>query len=155
VRATSGDDGRFAFTLTPSERHGMREYKTWYQVMATAAGHGCDWVLVGPAGKELTLRLVKDVPIRGRILDPDGRPVAVARLTVIRLSAPRGALDGYLDWSRRGGTLERYEFARSWEGPPAGAPAVLTTGADGRFRLAGVGRERIVSLCVQGPGIAT
>jgi hypothetical protein len=36
-----------------------------------------------------------------------------------------------------------------------GQPAVLTTGADGRFRLAGVGRERLVQFRVEGPGIAS
>ena len=31
----------------------------------------------------------------------------------------------------------------------------VTTGADGRFRLTGIGRERVVSLWIEGPTIAT
>src|SRR5262249_23265962 len=90
VRATSGDDGRFAFTLTRSERGAIRAGNLKYQVMAIAWGHGCDWVAVGPAKAELTLRLVKDVPIRGRILDPDGKPVAGARIKITSMSAAKG-----------------------------------------------------------------
>src|SRR5262249_1827115 len=42
-----------------------------------------------------------------------------------------------------------------WYGPLPGQPAVLTTGADGRFRLAGAGRERVVHFRIEGPGIAS
>jgi RNA polymerase sigma factor (sigma-70 family) len=148
-QAKSGPDGRFRFTVPRSALE-----KSPCQVMAVATGHGCDWVAVGPAKAELTLRLVKDVPVRGLILDPDGKAVAAARLRVTGLSAPKGDdLAGYLEAVRK--EDYRYAFARDWSGPLPGQPAVLTTGADGRFQLAGVGRERIVRLHVEGPAIAT
>src|SRR5262249_29707754 len=101
----------------------------------------------------LTLRLVQDVPIRGRILDPDGRPVAGARLTVEYLGGPRGDdLGDYLKERRKGFGLR---YAKVWNGPLPGSPAVLTTGADGRFTLTGAGRERIVFFRIEGPGIAS
>ena len=51
------------------------------QVVALAEGYGPDWAELRFAGKmaELTLRLAKDdVPIQGRILDLQGKPVADA-----------------------------------------------------------------------------
>jgi protocatechuate 3,4-dioxygenase beta subunit len=153
VRATSGDNGRFGFTFTQSELDKTNSDNLPAQVMAVAEGHGCDWVKAGPATEDLTLRLVKDVPISGSILDPDGRPVAGAKLTVKDLCAAQGDdLGSYLKEARMGGG---YAFAKVWHGPLPGQPAVPTTGADGRFRLAGVGRERVVNFQVEGPAIAS
>jgi RNA polymerase sigma factor (sigma-70 family) len=148
-QATSGPDGRFRFAIPRSALE-----KSPPQVMTVARGYGCDWVPVGPAKAELTLRLVKDVPVRGRVLDPDGKPVAGAKVRVTGVSAPRGDdLGGYLEAIRK--EDHGYAFAKSWTGPLPGQPAALTTGADGRFRLAGIGRERVVRLHVEGPAIAT
>jgi protocatechuate 3,4-dioxygenase beta subunit len=145
-QARSGPDGRFRFAAPRSEGPSV-------QVMAVAEGHGCDWVPVGGAGEELTLRLVKDVPVRGRILDPDGTPVAGARLTVTAVSAPKNEdLGEYVEAVRKGGD---YVFASDWAGPLPGRPGVLTTGADGRFTLAGVGRERVVRFYLEGPSLAS
>jgi protocatechuate 3,4-dioxygenase beta subunit len=151
LQATSGRDGRFRFAISRSElAKGSAEWSP-SQVMAVAEGYGCDWLAVGPAEEELTLRLVKDVPITVRILDPDGRPVAGARLTVISVFAPQD-LGSYLAANRKG---EGYTLTKSWDGPLAGRPAVATTGADGRFRVAGAGRERVVGVRLEGPAIAS
>jgi RNA polymerase sigma factor (sigma-70 family) len=153
VRATTWDDGRFKFVVEKSELDVVDIDHPTIQVMAVAEGHGCEWVPVGPAGEEVTLRLVKDVPIGMRILDPDGKPVAGAKLTVMGLWTPKGGdLGAYLDAGSKG---EGYAIAKSWDWPLAGQPAVLTTGKDGRFRLAGAGGERVVHLRVEGPGIAS
>jgi protocatechuate 3,4-dioxygenase beta subunit len=156
-QATSGPDGRFRFGISRSDldQKGIAEKMQWpSQVMAVAEGHGCDWVKVGSAAEELTLRLVKDVPIRGRILDTEGKPVAGAKLTMIRMWAPEGDnLEGSLEAVRKG---EHFPAsAKDWTGPLPGQPAVLTTGADGRFRLVGVGRERLVQFHIEGPAIAS
>jgi RNA polymerase sigma factor (sigma-70 family) len=151
-QATTGPDGRFRFAVSRSALvSGSAEQSA--QVLAVAAGHGCDWVKVGPVGQELTLRLVEDVSICGRIFDADGRPVAGARLEVMGVSAARGEdLGDYLAAIRKG---NGYAFARYWDGPLPGQPAVLTTSPDGRFRLAGAGRERVVAFRLTGPGIAS
>jgi protocatechuate 3,4-dioxygenase beta subunit len=151
-QATSGADGRFRFAVARSALEQPEADGPQAQVMAVAAGLGCDWTEVRPAGREITLRLVNDVPIRGRILDPDGRPVAGAKITVFGLSAARdGDISRYIQAVRTG---VPEGLSRFWRGPLPGRPAVLSTGRDGRFRLAGVGRERVVILWIDGPGIA-
>jgi RNA polymerase sigma factor (sigma-70 family) len=145
VRATSGKDGRFQFPFT--RRAG--------QVVAMAEGNGCDWASVGQAEarRELTLRLVKDVPIRGRVLDRDGKAVAGAKVRVVSVAAYAGEdLTKMLEDFRRVG-WQTSRGVKQWNGPLPGQPATLTTGADGRFRLAGFGRERTVNLYVEGPAI--
>jgi RNA polymerase sigma factor (sigma-70 family) len=152
VRATSRADGRFRFTIPRSELDQADRGNAPPQVMAAAEGHGCNWTPIAPAGEELTLRLVRDLPINGRILDIDGVPVRGAKLTVFFVSAAKGEdLGDYLKAVRKG---EEEGLVKFWRGPIGGQPAVLTTSQDGRFRLAGAGRERVVTLRVEGPGIA-
>jgi RNA polymerase sigma factor (sigma-70 family) len=154
-QATSGPDGRFRLAIPRSELEKGAAGKAPPQVMAVAEGHGCDWAAVRSAEKELTLRLVKDVPISGRIQDPDGKPVAGAKVMVTHVAAPKGEdLGTYLEVVRKGEDY-KYAFAKSWAGPLPGQAAVLTTGVDGRFKLAGVGRERVVHFHLEGPAIAT
>jgi RNA polymerase sigma factor (sigma-70 family) len=151
--ATSGADGRFRFTIPRSELDEAPGEWSPSQVMAVADGSGCDWGKLGPEDKEMTLRLVKDMPVRGRILDPEGKPVAGAQLSVVGVGAPKGDDIGNILESVRKGNYG-YEYAKTWTGPVPGQP-VRTTDADGRFQLAGVGRERGVILRLEGPGIAT
>src|SRR5262249_28417207 len=65
VRATSGGDGRFTFTFATSELDTTREDDPAYQVLAIAEGYGCGWGTINSAAKEeVTLRLVKDAPVK-------------------------------------------------------------------------------------------
>jgi hypothetical protein len=126
------------------------------QVAAVAEGQGCDWARVDPQapGGELALRLVPDVPVSGHVLDPDGRPVAGAKVRVMAVSAYAGEdLKGLLEEVRAKNAI--LPGAKRWFGPLPGQPPTLTTGADGRFRVSGFGRERVVGFdVVEGPGIA-
>jgi protocatechuate 3,4-dioxygenase beta subunit len=140
VRATSGDDGTFAFLLTKSELQKIDSDDQAYQVLAIVKGYGCAWATADATAEKLTLRLVQDAPVKGRILDADGRPVAGAKLTVTGVAAK--GHDGQ-------------PGARGWEGPLPEQAEVLTTGTDGRFQLAGAGSDRVVKLRLEGRGIAT
>jgi hypothetical protein len=96
------------------------------------------------------LSLVKDLPVQGRILDLNGKPVKGATLRVEHI-------DAYADTEAFLQTVRDREWplvdSAGWSGPFPGQPQTLTTGADGRFRLAGVGRDRVVQFQLEGPGI--
>ena len=53
---------------------------------------------------EITYKLVKDTPIRGRVIDTQGKPVVGASITVRHLSGYGDTMDGFLAaWQKRTG----------------------------------------------------
>ncbi len=164
IWAVSGADGRFAFTVAKNQvdNEDSDEHWGYSYVLAAAEGHGFAAARLGRNGAtDLTLRLVKDdVPIRGRVLDLQGKPVAGARVRI----------DGSLYTPEKGDLATWLAFLKDQNKKPDQAwdshltslsssafdvffPPV-TTGADGRFRLSGIGRERVASLRIEGPTIA-
>jgi RNA polymerase sigma factor (sigma-70 family) len=138
VRARSGEDGKFRFTFAKSELDDtlLEEAEAEPAVIAVAPGSGPDWAAVKGKTADLTLRLVRDdVPINGRILDVDGRPVGGVKVRVVCVA------------------IESEKWEKKWAGPVPGQPASVTTGADGRFRLTGLGRDRWVILALEGASI--
>jgi hypothetical protein len=93
-----------------------------------------------------------DVPIRGRILDQQGIPVAGVTVRIDDVVIPDDGVD--LDALLASGVL-KYEKAtsrytgRAW----LGKHGTWTTGPDGRFEIKGVGRSRIVGLELEGAGL--
>src|SRR5262249_38688030 len=90
-------------------------------------------------------------------LDLQGRPVVGARVALGRVvdEGARG-IDPYLKLIREDPfRASNHNFARYlWAARKLpGRPASVMTDADGRFRLTGIGRERIVDLRVEGPTI--
>jgi RNA polymerase sigma factor (sigma-70 family) len=157
-RGTTGRDGQFHFTVPRAEL--ASDPKAVLQVVAVADGFGPDWVrLDKPDQRPLTLRLVRDdVPISGRILDLEGRPV---RGTTVRplmlMTTPDEDLTPWLRAIKANRRFQHREMLKKQlfgfpQGVP-GLPRTVTTGADGRFRLAGVGRERVVVLRIGGPKV--
>ena len=155
--ATTGPDGRFFMRVPPWRRNSaLHEREAMFPwVVASAPGYGPGWASAVPepgASGEVAIRLVTDgPPIEGRIVDLEGRPVAGAR---VKAESAWFASDGKLpDWlakAANGGVQG------PWEGlyqlPTA---LTATSGTDGRFRLAGIGRDRIAELIVSGSTIAT
>jgi RNA polymerase sigma factor (sigma-70 family) len=150
LRAVSGADGRFHFTFTKSELEANRLDEARPAVMAVAGDYGPDWAEIagtGP-GAELSLQFVEDLPVSGRILDANRQPVAGAQVSVREvISDPREGVTRFLhreinSW-----------YPRTWRGPLPGQRGVATTDAEGRFRLTGLGRERLMTLALEGPAI--
>lgn len=94
------------------------------------------------------------MPIRGRLLDHDGRPLGGARVQLTSLRVPTGRdLDAYIarvttDFS----IFASHHDERSLYQPVL--PGVTTetkTDDDGRFTLSGLGRDRLVDLKLTSP----
>lgn len=143
----SGADGRFRVVSTKDEQAGV--------LIAQTKGLGPDWLaLKGRPPGDVTLRLEEDVPVQGRVLDLEGRPIANVTVKVQEVMRSRTAdLTPYLDAYQKitsGNAIPRLT------GLPAealGVPASVTTDKDGRFRVAGAGRERAIELYFEGKGI--
>ncbi len=96
--------------------------------------------------------MVKDHPVRGRILDTQGKPVAGATIAVSRLDIHKdNSLDGALADAMRGLPPMRMLSKSLYE---AGVLSPATTDEDGRFTIEGAGVERLITLRVSGAGLA-
>jgi len=148
-RATTSADGRFHFRFATSELSPRMLDDARPAVMAIAAGYGPQWAEVGPSAVgDLKLQLVDDLPVSGRVLDPQRRPVAGAKLVVQAIySAPADELTRFLKGDKNGWA------PRCWKGPlPGNAPTIITD-VDGRWRCGGLGRDRIAAFALDGPRV--
>jgi hypothetical protein len=163
VRATSGADGRFRFDVPKSDFDTPYSDNPWSYSTVVARAKPFAFGLANDRGdgKELTLQLVEDdVPVSGRIIDLEGRPVPGATVKVLNVRAPANAsLDRWLKALEERKELHNleYEFLPNrLEGQtePSVIPPVRT-GPDGTFRIEGIGRERVARLQLDGPTIET
>src|SRR6202008_577308 len=109
--------------------------------------YGVGWVNIPADGKreDLTLQLVTDdVPITGQIVDLQGKGVLGATLTVMKINAAAGEdLGPWLKAARdKKGSANGRSFYLEHEFFPRytiAVPLQVTTDAEGRFRLTGIG----------------
>jgi RNA polymerase sigma factor (sigma-70 family) len=165
IWATSGAEGRFRFTVPAEPLDDSSLGSPWEvtYVLAAADGYGIAVTQLGkPGATDLTLRLVPDtMPIRGRILNLEGKPVAGARVRIADalylpkkddlttwLAALKTSTEdpAQVDWTH---LTELHSSAFDLLIPP------VTTGKDGRFQIKGIGRERLARLRIEGATIAT
>jgi RNA polymerase sigma factor (sigma-70 family) len=146
VWATSAADGAFQFSLPRGIEDAAWSGSAWDQTYAVAAaeGYGFAWARVRPeTAGDLTLRLVRDdLPLRGRVVDLQGKPVAGATVRI----------DNELLVPANGNLADLtslHSAALATLFPP------VKTRADGSFQINGVGRDRVAALRVEGPTIAT
>ncbi len=170
VRATSDKDGHFHFRVARKEFDQTHSARPWDEVVLVATakdyGIGLPHFQIGKRflPTDWELRLCKDdVPITGRILDLQGKPMPGVSVGIqgIFWSAKQDLTAVVADLKEK---KEGYPVLRDhlssleglWIGRDVGKlfPPVAT-GDDGRFTLRGVGRERIVALRLQGPRIAS
>src|SRR5262249_51068852 len=163
VWATTTADGRFEFAVS-NEVLTDRWYETnkdHCYVVAAAEEYGTAAAKLpsGIAG-DVTLRLVEDdVPLQGRILDLQGKPAAGATVpTAAVLYVPRkGDLPAWLEALKAAkenpGGVDVNHLLGLWSPAFVAFSPPVTTGADGRFTIKGIGRERVVGLRFEGPTI--
>jgi RNA polymerase sigma factor (sigma-70 family) len=162
--ATSDADGRFEFATPDPGLRTLQVQAHWAHptVAALAPGFGPGWSAFTTAdqARDLTLKLAKDdVPIVGRIVDFEGHPVPGATVRPVGVYAPPS--DDLTDWEAAMAEARflsddaMKKLPRLFDLLPWGKERAVTTDADGRFRLTGIGRERVVSLWIEGPTIAS
>jgi protocatechuate 3,4-dioxygenase beta subunit len=171
-KTKSGPDGRFAFAANVGPG-GMKPRVAaeadGYALGGASQGFAAGDTEDGPTddGRELTVKLVDDQPVEGRVVDLEGRPVAGADVRIEYLFVPKnGDLEPYLRalrdqedapdhlrnqylWHSGLHPMRRKHFGEGVVTPPSEA----TTDAQGRFVLKGIGRDRLVNLRIEGPGI--
>jgi hypothetical protein len=170
VRATTAADGRFSFTLTPkdvplSADAIQSDPLRAGQVVVKAEGFTFAWAATAKPGEDLSLQLAGDeVPVEGRIVDLQGKPLAGLRISALSAAAPaQGDLSafvkalaaGELLYTALGKHLPNYLHNRIIGRGLAGFLPTATTDADGRFRLPGFAGEQLVEVRVEGPTIET
>ncbi|WP_422928887.1 sigma-70 family RNA polymerase sigma factor [Singulisphaera sp. PoT] len=156
AKTTSGPDGRFQLRVRSWGINSLMRTGDMYPwVIASAPGFGPGWASALPqpgAPAETTVRLVEEgPPIEGRIVDLEGRPAANARVRVETLwFAREGGVSPWLD-RVRGTAIEG-----PWRGLQQFPVSISTdTDPDGRFRLMGIGPERIAQIFITGPTFTT
>jgi RNA polymerase sigma factor (sigma-70 family) len=153
--ATTGADGRFSAAVDVARTADVKSL-----LIAYAPGFGVNWVEIdgGTAAtpvEDLTIRLARDVPITGRVISTEGRPIPGLSVSVAVIQKPNDdKLDDYLaTWKKEvraalSSPRERFAVALSLITGPT------TTDQDGRFTLRGAGAERIVQVLIHGGGAA-
>jgi RNA polymerase sigma factor (sigma-70 family) len=154
-KADSAADGTFRLKLARNDLR--RDFPT--PLVAAANGFGVDWVQLSQddAAGERTFRLTRDVPIRGRLQDTQGKPLAGARVQVIGILEPdNGKLDTFLaGWKQNWQDAERLNMKKRLYGPLDKLFSVSSADKDGRFQITGAGAERLVQVQVEGPAAKT
>jgi len=152
VRGTTDADGRFSLDVaTPETDINLDpmspEADQRFEVVATAPGLGLSYQVPGRP-----IRLEgDDLPITGRLVDLEGRPVAGARIRIRQLYLRPQAESG------RAGRADNSSSARVGRSVLDGEPILpggVATDAAGRFRIEGLGREVMALLEISGPRVA-
>jgi RNA polymerase sigma factor (sigma-70 family) len=154
----AGADGAFTFELPPLQ--GGRSYR---YLVATAPdlGLGCDWVGVAAATEPLrdaVLKLPKDEPIKGRLVDLEGKPVVGAKIRVTDLETGKDDnINEFVElWPKDKQQAFRTLLSKRLFAKKATAEHfAATTDAKGRFTLAGIGRDRCPQLTISARGRAS
>jgi RNA polymerase sigma factor (sigma-70 family) len=142
--ASTGPDGRFEV-----------EVAGLWVLAASAEGFApaCTSKWRPPEG-EVMLTLAHDTPVRGRLLDLRGKPVAGALVRVLNVLAPAGGDLQSAYRAYRANPEPMWEaLPRQLPGGTAGLPAEVKTDADGAFELNGLGRGRVAELHFEALGI--
>jgi RNA polymerase sigma factor (sigma-70 family) len=141
--------GRFS-VLVP------KEGKDSYLIARTDdTGFDSCWTGSRKADEAVELHLVKDQPIRGRVVNTEGKPVPGVRVAAKNVNIyPNNSLDKFLTHWKNRRNNDNPLHGKQLGDSAAGVLFTTTTDAEGRFVLRGFGVERFVSLRFRGVGIA-
>ena len=163
--ATSGAGGEFKYQIGDPRLQTLEAQPSGNNpvVVAVARGFGPAWATITKIdeAKDLTLRLVRDdVPISGRVLDLEGRPISGVTVRPVMLSSY--TTTDFAAWEAAMARAKDLNNNDAFRLPSKSLELFrwrddlsVMTGADGRFRLSGIGVERVVLLWIEGPTIVT
>jgi RNA polymerase sigma factor (sigma-70 family) len=136
-QGVSSTDGRFTLKLPRTDAQ-------LGTLIAAADGYGIDWVELPKknAPGEVIFHLVKDLPIRGRVLTTEGKPVAGAVVEVVAIMVP-GKLDDCLKALQREWRAAETMMTKQLNVPVTKVLRVTPSNKDGRFEVAGAGAGRV------------
>lgn len=174
----SDDAGRATLDYDGSGPFATREQfvSSGIVIVADADGYAFDWLRPSSANDTRTVTLPRDdAPIEGRVLDLEGRPRSGVHVGVVQVA---GSAENVAAWVEAATgnpvSLDEGQFAkpirsRETDEPPLvarfpgkdnvqfgdrGLIASALTDENGRFRMTGLGRDRLVMLELSGGGIA-
>ncbi|MCA9078334.1 MAG: carboxypeptidase regulatory-like domain-containing protein [Planctomycetaceae bacterium] len=160
VLASTDSEGRFRATIDRAQFESAASPEVDVRIAATAKWYGFGWtdVKASALDEELTLQLVDDLPIEGRIVTVDGQPAAGVTLSISQITERTGEDDGSpldVDALIKAAATSS-GFYTNWPGWMGGSPETnpVTTDGEGRFRLEGLGTGRYVRLECSGGDIA-
>src|SRR5262249_35677568 len=160
--ATTDAEGGFQFHVAGTGFGNEEEELHGFNATITAvhAAWGPGWVAITKAEalKDVTVKLVKDdVPVQGRVVDLEGLPIAGVTVRIKRFAANESEdLKLWVDDLQNKKEVFSNHHPRTVLHPDCvGLTKPVVTGTDGELRLTGIGRERIVTLCLEGPTIDT
>ena len=143
METTTDDAGRFRFHEVPAAAfpefpEAGQSIFPW-DVVALKDGHALAWTQLTPHRERtpITMTLGPEGILRGRVVEPGGKPVVGARVKVLSID-PLGKVPDDDDPGRAN------ELNLHWSAIPLGA----TTDSGGRFNLGGLSRDRMVTLSV-------
>jgi RNA polymerase sigma factor (sigma-70 family) len=128
-------EGRFHLRVRRTSM--ARDYRV--DVLAAAAGHGLGWQALHPDTEQpgATIRLPAEQLLRGRLVGLEGQPADGVKVYLAYVGRPGGRED-----SDQVVFLEPRERREPW-------PAPVTTDAQGRFVLRGLGRGALVGFDIR------
>src|SRR5262249_42878596 len=138
LQATTGPDGRFGFTVARAPA-GMDFYR---QLVAVADGLAADWAepLQPDAKGDLTFKLAPDdVPVKGRLVDLEGRSVPGVTVRILRIETTSDEdVTPVLKQMPAYASMALNQVNKRLNVPrAAGLPAEVKTDKDGRFEVRG------------------
>jgi RNA polymerase sigma factor (sigma-70 family) len=141
----SDEAGRFRFQDVPAPAFPQvaeagRSVFPW-DIVVLAQGQGLAWAPLTLQNQRtpITLKVGPEGILHGRVVEPDGKPVAGAKVRVFGID-PLGRLN-------ENGLGNDNRLNLNWSGFPLG----VTTNREGRFTLPGLSRDKTVSLFVTEP----
>lgn len=158
-RGVTGADGRFRIELPRSDvRTDLPFRGKELPLLAVASGYGLGWVGMptDKAAGELAIHLVKDEPIRGRVLTTEGKPIAGVEIQVLSIGdLGKDGVDGFLNaWKAGNGNWQGIINERAKMLPLLNRVLkAATSDSEGRFQISGVGAHWLAMLLLKGPSI--